>query len=267
MAEEMNTVTRRFTPVQCADCFTSFAPTNSRQKRCQPCQFKKRRAGQLAHRNAKYHRDKDAQPIRLLTCERCGDEVRFQARKRFCEACKPIARAAKMREWAQSNPEKVREKARLHVERNREKVLARRAEARKINREAALAYFRSERRRSMVNAWERERRAVDPGYDISKRISHGIRLSISSGKSGRKWESLVGYSLDQLMKHIELQFVKGMNWQNRGDWHIDHIRPLSSFRFETPDCPGFKEAWALTNLRPLWSGENMSKGAKRLHLI
>lgn len=52
-----------------------------------------------------------------------------------------------------------------------------------------------------------------------------------------------------------------------GEWHVDHIVPLSSFDFATPDDPGFKAAWALTNLRPLWGLENMRKHAQRTHLI
>lgn len=52
-----------------------------------------------------------------------------------------------------------------------------------------------------------------------------------------------------------------------GEWHIDHIIPKSSFDYQTPDDDAFKAAWALTNLRPLWSSENLRKKAKRLHLI
>jgi len=172
-----------------------------------------------------------------------------------------------MNAWAANNREKARAKVRRYNERNREKVLARRAKERARDREKLIAYSRSEHRRTMVNAWEREHRASNPGYDISKRISHGIRLSMQAGKSGRRWETLVGYSLNDLMLHLERQFAKGMSWANRSEWHIDHILPLASFDFATPECPGFKAAWALTNLRPLWSGENVSKGAKRTLLI
>lgn len=58
-----------------------------------------------------------------------------------------------------------------------------------------------------------------------------------------------------------------MTWDNFGDWHIDHILPLSSFNYSTPDEPDFKSAWALTNLRPIWAKENLEKGAKRLTLL
>ncbi|MDQ0996878.1 hypothetical protein QFZ34_002060 [Phyllobacterium ifriqiyense] len=112
-----------------------------------------------------------------------------------------------------------------------------------------------------------EKRKTDPAYAISNRVSHQMRMALKARKSGRRWESLVGYSLNDLMRHLERQFIRGMSWENRGEWHIDHILPLASFDFSTPECHAFKAAWALTNLRPLWSGENVSKGAKRLFLI
>ena len=33
----------------------------------------------------------------------------------------------------------------------------------------------------------------------------------------------------QLKEHIEKQFVDGMSWDNWGEWHIDHIKPVSKF--------------------------------------
>ena len=94
-----------------------------------------------------------------------------------------------------------------------------------------------------------------------------MKNSLRDGKKGRSWEALVGYTVEDLMRHLERQFSKGMTWGNRGEWHIDHIVPLKSFTFISPDEPEFKAAWALTNLRPLWGKENIRKNAKRLHLL
>lgn len=98
-------------------------------------------------------------------------------------------------------------------------------------------------------------------------MSRRINDSLVRGKQGRSWVSLLPYTLMELVSHIERQFLPGMSWENRSKWHIDHIVPLASFQFETPDCDGFKAAWALTNLRPLWSGENFQKSARRTHLL
>jgi hypothetical protein len=69
---------------------------------------------------------------------------------------------------------------------------------------------------------------------------------------------LLGYSPSQLKETIESKFVDGMSWNNYGEWHIDHIKPISSFdKTESP-----KVINSLNNLQPLWAFDNLSKGSK-----
>jgi hypothetical protein len=60
---------------------------------------------------------------------------------------------------------------------------------------------------------------------------------------------LLGYSALEFKKHIELLFTEGMSWDNHGEWHVDHIKPVSSF--DTTEHPSVVNA--LENLRPMWS--------------
>jgi hypothetical protein len=85
-------------------------------------------------------------------------------------------------------------------------------------------------------------------------------MSIESGKKGRHWEKVVGYTLLELVKHLEKQFLPSMTWNNYGEWHIDHIIPISYFKFSTTDDPDFKKCWSLKNLRPMWAIDNIRKG-------
>jgi Uri superfamily endonuclease len=98
-------------------------------------------------------------------------------------------------------------------------------------------------------------------------MSAGVKDSLRDGKNGRSWEALVGYTVRELMQHLERQFVKTMSWSNRHKWHIDHIQPLASFTFTSAEDPEFQAAWALTNLRPLWKPANLSKSGKRTLLL
>ena len=99
-------------------------------------------------------------------------------------------------------------------------------------------------------------------HTISSRIYAALK-----GKRGAKTADILGYSFAEQAKHLERQFLRGMSWDNYGEWHIDHIIPLSSFEIDGPDDPNLRRAWALTNLRPLWRLDNIRKSAKILHLI
>jgi len=69
---------------------------------------------------------------------------------------------------------------------------------------------------------------------------------------------IIGINSDELRIYIEKQFKKGMHWENYGEWHIDHIIPLSSAQNE-------EDVYRLchyTNLQPLWAIENLQKTNK-----
>ncbi len=56
-----------------------------------------------------------------------------------------------------------------------------------------------------------------------------------------------------------------MSWENYGSyWWLDHIKPRSSFNYESPDDKELKECWALENLQPLEKIANIRKGNKIL---
>ena len=80
-------------------------------------------------------------------------------------------------------------------------------------------------------------------------------------RSGIKFEERLGYSIDDFINHFSKLFKKGMNWDRfrHGIIHIDHIKPVSLFKFENDEDEEFKKCWALNNLQPLWAKENLSK--------
>ncbi len=87
-----------------------------------------------------------------------------------------------------------------------------------------------------------------------------VRCAVKRGyrKSSHTDEEL-GYSPDQLRKHLEVRFQPGMTWENwgnnEGDWNIDHIKPCNTFQVgEKPSIVS-----ALPNLRPMWRRENVRR--------
>lgn len=106
---------------------------------------------------------------------------------------------------------------------------------------------------------------------LQEKLNRTMRRSMLSYlkrgvKNRTKWKDIVGYSVNDLMRHLESKFQKGMSWDNHGvhGWHIDHIVPVSSFEFKDITDPAFKECWSLNNLQPLWAKDNLRKGDKIL---
>jgi hypothetical protein len=63
-----------------------------------------------------------------------------------------------------------------------------------------------------------------------------------------------------IIDRIESMFTEGMAWSNRGEWHIDHIKPVKAFLDE-----GVNNLELINhhlNLQPLWASDNLAKGAK-----
>ena len=76
--------------------------------------------------------------------------------------------------------------------------------------------------------------------------------------------NILGYTLEELMKHLEALFTTGMTWDNYGEWHVDHKIPMAKFNFTSVDDNEFKLCWCLDNLQPLWGPDNLSKGPRYL---
>jgi len=62
--------------------------------------------------------------------------------------------------------------------------------------------------------------------------------------------------LDKFHKFIHSK--DGMSWSNWGEWHLDHIKPVSSFDKSGKICI----INSLDNLQPLWAADNLKKSNK-----
>jgi hypothetical protein len=100
--------------------------------------------------------------------------------------------------------------------------------------------------------------------DIQYRIKHNLRTRLNSAvKNNSKTGSAIkdlGCSIEQLKAHLESQFLSGMNWDNYGEWHIDHIDAIS--KFDLINTEELKKACHYSNLQPMWAKDNLSKGDK-----
>ena len=46
-------------------------------------------------------------------------------------------------------------------------------------------------------------------------------------------------------------------------WQVDHLKPHSTFNYDSMEHPDFKKCWALENLRPLSAKQNVLDGITR----
>mgnify|MGYP000403604879 CR=1 FL=1 len=97
---------------------------------------------------------------------------------------------------------------------------------------------------------------------VTFNFSRRMRKSLNGIKESKSWETLVNYSLEDLKLHLEKQFTNGMSWENYGEWHIDHILPISSFNIQDYNDEYFQKCWSLENLQPMWAVENIKKSNK-----
>jgi hypothetical protein len=109
--------------------------------------------------------------------------------------------------------------------------------------------------------YHREYRDKNPSARIACYCRNRIRNAIKNGYKASSSLSLTGCNnWNELKIYLESKFTDGMTWENMGQWHIDHVKPCSSF--DLTDLEQQKECFHYTNLQPLWAKENLSKSNK-----
>ena len=156
-----------------------------------------------------------------------------------------------------ANPEKFKERNRKWNLANPEKV---KEHNRKASRKWNLA--NKEKVNETKRKYQRNRRQTDPLYKLKGtfRTRIGMFLKSSGLKKTCKTVVMLGCSWEQFREHLQKQFVDGMTWDNQGEWHVDHIVPLSSATNEEE----MNKLNHHSNLQPLWARDNIIKGDKIL---
>lgn len=110
-----------------------------------------------------------------------------------------------------------------------------------------------------VREEEHHRKINDPLYVLRKRMKSQLycRTKALNGDV----EDVLGYTMSQLMRHLEAKFSPGMSWTHfvKGRIHIDHVVPLNAFREAVTPGEMFSRLWSLENLQPLWARDNLKK--------
>jgi len=170
------------------------------------------------------------------------------------------------KEYRQSNKDKVRENKKAYYEANKDKIReknkayyeANKDKINKVNKD----YFNRNRKR-LINIREdniKKRKKNDSLFKVTyntRRLIRGCFRNKGYTKKSKTYQ-ILGCTYEEFKQHLERQFTKGMSWENYGEWHLDHIYPVSLAKNE-------EELIKLnhyTNFQPLWAEENLKKSNK-----
>lgn len=182
---------------------------------------------------------------------------------------KPNAKK-KLREWLDNKIERIKGYHRKAYRKNILKIKKSQKEYCKRNpqkiKEIRERYYKNnfEKIKKRRRIWMKKNRKENLKANLNHKVSGEILKSLKRNKNGWHWEDLVGYTSNDLIRHLNKTMPKGYNWQDYmgGKLHIDHIIPISVFNFTKSEHIDFRRCWALKNLRLLSARENMSKHNK-----
>lgn len=164
-----------------------------------------------------------------------------------CKSCIKFYR----KNYDQKNKDKKQKHSKTYYEKNKKNIINKSTEYRNNNKDLV---------QKTVREYEKNRRKNDILFKLTGNLRHRTNMIFKNNNffKNQKFKDYLGCTVEYLTDYLQKKFKNGMNWNNHGDWHIDHIIPLSSAKTE-------EEVYKLchyTNLQPLWAKENMSKGNK-----
>lgn len=166
----------------------------------------------------------------------------------------------------------VKQHKRAYYEKNKELLRSKAADRYVKNREAVIQKALDYQKKNIKRIYQRNKARLEaklqeqPWLTIHLRLKAGLSAAlrdVGSRKDGSRTFDVIGCTKQELIAHIERQFLKGMTWSNRNQWHIDHIVPVSKATTEEE----VRALYHFTNLRPMWAVDNIRKSNKETHLI
>lgn len=143
----------------------------------------------------------------------------------------------RFKKYYYNNLDKIKERRKLYYDNNLDKIKLSTQLSRQKNKE------KNKEKNIHIIAW--------------RTLLNNSLKRFNTNKKGQTIE-LLGYSAQDLKEYLESKFLEGMSWDNRSEWHIDHIIPVSSF----DKSEKMSVVNSLDNLQPLWAKDNLSKGSK-----
>jgi predicted nucleic acid-binding Zn-ribbon protein len=198
----------------------------------------------------------------MKICTRCGtvfDVSKYPGS--WCRSCK----LEYQKSHYQKNKKRIRAQQDQYKQDNYQKILKQKKTYRDANKEKIKKYRKAWRLKHKDSIAKKKRKyretyMKNPVNKLASNIRGRVKRAISCNYKKGSWKKYLGCSVQECKDYLESLFKPGMTWDNHGEWHIDHIKPISSF--DLTDENELKSAFNYKNLQPLWAIENLTKGAK-----
>ena len=186
----------------------------------------------------------------------------------WCKSCMKEYRKIYDKQYYQDNKEKINERSKLWCQDNKDYRTEYRYKWAEVNKERVAKTRRKWQTVNREKRNEKDRlRRQNPLIKMRRNVSRAVYSALTRNNGSKDGASVIKhlpYTIPQLKEHLEKQFEPWMNWNNYGEWHLDHIYPQSKLPYDSMEHPNFLKAWALENLQPLEATENIRKGNKVL---
>jgi len=118
-----------------------------------------------------------------------------------------------------------------------------------------------EKRNKSNREYIKKRIEIDPSYKLMQNLRSRLRQALKHQRAYKvsKTATLLGCTYEELKQHLESQFTEGMTWDNHGEWHVDHKKPIAMFDLSKEEDQ--RVCFHYTNLQPLWAEENIKKSS------
>lgn len=196
-----------------------------------------------------------------------NDKTRSDGKFPHCKSC--------VKEYRELHKEKRNQQKRIWAEKNREYTREYSKQYYKDHQSQYQDYRNNDKRKEYLRNYQIEHKEqlnkqrseyrqnrikIDINYKLSLALRKRFYMALKNNLKGGSAVKDLGCSIPEFKNYIESKFQLGMTWDNWGEWHLDHIKPLSHFNLNDPN--EVKIVCHYTNFQPLWAQDNLKKSDK-----
>ncbi len=207
-----------------------------------------------------FHKNKNFDDGYKTVCKTCISEQKMEYYKNNSDKISEQSKQSYVRnkdkaksranDYYHENKSEISKKRRVYRKENENKIKSQKKDYYQKNKEYVIEKSKNyaKKNRDKVNEYRAKYDEKNPHLKAWRSVLKSQLRRFGTSKEASTLE-LLKYSAEDLRLHLENLFTSGMSWDNYGEWHVDHIIPIS--KFDPNTAPHIVNA--LNNLQPLWA--------------